>query len=163
LPAHCQQVRELIAEYIAWDSERTRQLGLDVQEFLDFQYGQREEAIPGVYSPPDGCLLLATYSGQPAGCGAFRKISSEICEMKRLYVRPEYRGKQIGRQLATILITTAREVGYGVMRLETVRFMEGALTLYPTLGFRICEPYYVIPDSFRDITLFMELDLRSSR
>ncbi len=161
-PAHYQQVRELIAEYIAWDGERTRQLGLDVQEFVDFQYGQGEEAIPGVYAPPDGCLLLATHSGQTAGCGAYRRIRSGICEMKRLYVRPEYRGKQIGRQLATVLITTGREAGYDVMRLETVKFMEGALTLYPTLGFRICEPYYVIPERFREITVFMELDLHSS-
>jgi hypothetical protein len=62
-----------------------------------------------------------------------------------------------------MLIATAREAGYGVMRLETVTFMEGALALYPTLGFRICEPYSVIPECFREITVFMELDLHSSK
>ena len=161
--AQYQQVRELMAEYIEWDSSRTKQLDLDAQEFLDFYHRTGDEALPGVYAPPDGCLLLATYSAKAAGCVAFHRMNSDTCEMKRMYVRPEFRGKQIGRQLAEILIATAREAGYGVMRLETTMFMEGARALYSSLGFRTCEPYYAIPQSFRGITVFMELDLGGAR
>ena len=158
--AQHQQVKELMAEFIAWDSSRVKQLGLDAQEMLDFYYGTRDDALPGVYAPPDGCLLIATCSAEPAGCGAFHRMTSDICEMKRMYVRPAFRGMRIGQQLARTLIATAREAGYGLMRLETTTFMEGALALYASLGFRTCEPYYTIPSSFRKITVFMELDLR---
>ena len=109
---HYQHVRELIAEYIAWDSSRTSELGLDVNELLAFQYSQGNELIPGDYTPPEGCLLLATHDAKVAGCGAVHKLTSDICEMKRVYVRPEFRGLGIGRQLASTLIATAREVGY---------------------------------------------------
>lgn len=161
--AQYQQVRELMAEYIAWDSSRMRQLGLDAQEFLDFYYSKADEALPGVFAQPDGCLLLATHSERAAGCCAFQRIDSDTCEMKRMYVRPEFRGMRIGRHLAVILIATAREAGYGLMRLETATFMEEALSLYSSLGFRTCEPYYVIPESFRASTVFMELDLHGTR
>jgi ribosomal protein S18 acetylase RimI-like enzyme len=107
-------------------------------------------------------LLLATYLAKAAGCVAFHRIGPGICEMKRMYVRPEFRGLRIGRDLAETLIATARQAGYGVMRLETTTFMEGAQALYASLGFRTCEPYYVIPQNFRGITVFMELDLRGA-
>jgi ribosomal protein S18 acetylase RimI-like enzyme len=158
-----QQVRELIAELIEWDSSRVKQLGLDAQEMLDFYHGTRDEALPGVYSPPDGCLLIATCSAKAAGCGAFHRLTSDTCEMQRMYVRPEFRGMRIGRRLAETLIATAREAGYVVMRLETTTFMESALALYSSLGFRTCEPYYSIPRSFREITVFMELNLRGAK
>ena len=160
---HYQQVRELMSEYIEWDSSQMRELGLDAQEFLDFYYSKGDEALPGVFAQPDGCLLLATYSARAAGCCAFHRMDSDICEMKRMYVRPEFRGMRIGRHLAEILIATAREAGYGLMRLETATFMEGALALYSSLGFRTCAPYLVIPESFRASTVFMELDLQGSR
>jgi putative acetyltransferase len=76
-----------------------------------------------------------------------------------MYVRPEFRRLRIGRQLADALIEVARQAGYGVMRLETTTFMDKAMTLYSSLGFRICNPYYTIPESFRAITVFMELEL----
>ncbi len=158
--SHYQHVRELIAEYIAWDSSRTRELGLDVNELLHFQYSQGHESIPGDYIAPAGALLLATYDAKVAGCGAVHKLTSEVCEMKRVYVRPQFRGLGIGRQLASTLIATAREAGYRLMRLETTTFMEGAISLYTSLGFHTCDAYYLIPQSFRQITVFMELDLR---
>ena len=157
--AQYQQVRELMAEYIEWDSSRTKELGLDAQECLDFYYSKGDEALPSVFAPPEGCMLIATVSARAAGCCAFHRMNSDTCEMKRMYGRPEYRGLRIGRQLAGILIAKAREAGYGLMRLETTTFMEGALALYYSLGFRPCDPYYVIPQSFRDITVFMELNL----
>ncbi|MCA1817434.1 MAG: GNAT family N-acetyltransferase [Acidobacteria bacterium] len=157
------QVRELMAEYIEWDSSLVRQLGLDPQEFLDFYYGAGEEALPGIFAPPDGCILLVTYSGKAAGCGAFHRITSDSCEMKRMYVRPEFRGMGIGLRLAETLIVAAREAGYSSMRLETTKFMERAIALYSSLGFRTCQPYYSIPPNFRGITVFMELDLAGAK
>ena len=153
------QIRELMAEYIEWDSSQTRQAGLDPQELLDFYYSGGEEALPGEFAPPEGCLLLASLSAEAAGCCAFRWLSADTCEMKRMYVRPEFRGRGVARRLAEDLIATAREAGYRRMRLETTTFMQGAQALYSTLGFRTCGPYYAIPQSFKAITIFMELDL----
>ncbi|MDB6045451.1 MAG: hypothetical protein JWM63_4002 [Gammaproteobacteria bacterium] len=159
-PAQYLQVRELLVEHIQWDTSQTSQLGLDPQEVLDFYYASGDEALPGVYAPPDGCMLLATCSAKPAGCGAFHRLSPDTCEMKRMYVRPEFRGMRIGRQLAETLIVAAQEAGYGAMRLETTTFMDKAIAMYSSVGFRTCPPYYVIPESFRAITVFMELILQ---
>ena len=157
--AQYQQVRELSAELTEWDMSRVHQLGLDAQKVLDFYYSSGDEALPGEYAPPEGRMLLATYSQKAAGCAAFHRMTPEICEMKRMYVRPEFRRLRIGRQLAGALIEVAREAGYGVMRLETTTFMDKAIGLYSSLGFQTCGPYYQIPESFRAITVFMELDL----
>jgi ribosomal protein S18 acetylase RimI-like enzyme len=154
-----QQVRELLAEHIAWDTSQVSHLGLDGQEALDFYYASGEEALPGVYAPPEGRMFLATHSEKPAGCGAFHRMDPQACEMKRMYVRPEFRRMQIGRQLTEILIAAATEAGYAVMRLETTTFMDKAIAMYSSLGFKACPPYYVIPESFRAITVFMQLNL----
>jgi ribosomal protein S18 acetylase RimI-like enzyme len=154
-----QQVRELLVEHIAWDTSQVSQLGLDGQEALDFYYASGEEALPGVYAPPEGRMFLATYSGKAAGCGAFHRMTQEACEMKRMYVRPEFRRMQIGRQLTDSLIVAAREAGYVVMRLETVTFMDKAIAMYSSFGFNMCPPYYAIPETFRAITVFMQLNL----
>ena len=158
-----QQVRELLAEHIAWDTSQVSQLGLDGQEALDFYYASGEEALPGVYAPPEGRMFLATHSGKAAGCGAFHRMTQEACEMKRMYVRPEFRRMQIGRQLTETLIAAAKEAGYAVMRLETTTFMDKAIAMYSSLGFKTCPPYYVIPESFRPITMFMQLNLADAR
>ena len=157
---HFQYVRELIAEYIAWDISRTTALGLDATELIDFQYGEGTRAIPGDFAPPEGCLFLATHDGGIAGCGAFHRLVPDICEMKRVYVRDQFRRMGIGRRIASALIAAATDAGYRLMRLETVTFMHSAIALYESLGFRPCDPYYVIPPVFRPITVFMELDLR---
>jgi GNAT superfamily N-acetyltransferase len=154
-----QQVRELLVEHIAWDTSQVSQLGLDGQEALDFYYASGEEALPGVYAPPEGRMLLATHSATAAGCGAFHRMTQEACEMKRMYVRPEFRRMQIGRQLTEALIVAAKEAGYVVMRLETVTFMDKAIAMYSSFGFKTCPPYYAIPESFRAITVFMQLNL----
>ena len=132
-------------------------LGLDTQAALDFYFSSGQEELPGVYAPPGGRMLLATYSTKAAGCGAFRKLSSDSCEMKRMYVRPEFRGMQVGWQLATTLILAAREAGYSIMRLESTGY-----SLYSALGFRICKPYYATPEAFRNIIVCMELDIVKS-
>jgi putative acetyltransferase len=83
--------------------------------------------------------------------------------MKRMYVRPEFRRMQTGRQLTKRLIAAAREAGYAVMRLETVTIMDKAIAMYSSMGFEACPPYYVIPESFRAITVFMQLNLADVR
>ena len=148
-PAEVGRARSLFIEY----SER---LGLN----LCFQNFEEELAeLPGRYAPPDGRLLLAVSSGQEAaGCVGLRKIGDGVCEMKRLYVRPEFRGLGIGLAMAVHLIEEARSIGYAAMRLDTLPAqMAEALRLYRLLGFREIEPYY---DNPVEGALFLELTLK---
>jgi GNAT superfamily N-acetyltransferase len=146
-PAQIAQARELFLEYAA-------SLGFS----LCFQNFDRELAgLPGDYVLPEGRLLLAEYKGQLAGCVALHKLEPGICEMKRLYLRPPFRGKGLGRALAEHLITEARQAGYRHMRLDTVGpVMKDAVAMYRTMGFREIAPYRPNPMAG---TLYMELDL----
>ena len=144
-PAQIEQARELFLEY-------AQSLGFS----LCFQNFDQELAdLPGDYVPPDGRLLLAEYEGSIAGCVALHKLENGICEMKRLYLRPQFRGKRLGRALADRVICEARQIGYSRMRLDTVESaMKDAVAMYRKLGFREIEPYRANPIPS---ALYMEL------
>lgn len=127
-----------------------REYAQSLQVDLCFQDFDAELAdLPGVYRPPDGQLLLALVDGEVAACGALRSLRevdyANACEMKRLFVRPAYRGFGLGRVLAQSLLDEARRAGYSVMLLDTLDEMEAARGLYTTLGFEEIPPYYFNP------------------
>jgi putative acetyltransferase len=160
-PAQIAQARELFLEY-------AQSLGFS----LCFQNFDEELAnLPGDYKPPDGRLLLAEFEGQLAGCVALHKLAvkddgntgsrilvgSQFCEMKRLYLRPQFRGKGLGRALSDRVVAEARAIGYQCMRLDTVEpVMKDAVAMYRRLGFREIAAYRKNP---MPGTLYMELRL----
>jgi ribosomal protein S18 acetylase RimI-like enzyme len=132
--------RELILEY-------ARTLDCDpclrsIEEDVDH--------LPGEYAPPEGRLLIAVVDGKAAGCVAFHKVDDKVCELRRLYLRPAYRGRHIGTVLMTAVLDEARKAGYTRARLYTLPSMKEAISLYHRLGFRDIPPYgeHVIPGAY---------------
>ncbi len=134
-PAEYAVAKGLVEEYVA-------SLGLD----LGFQGIQEELAdFPGAYEPPGGCLLLAHAGSDPVGCVAVKSFGEDVCELKRLYVRPERRGAGLGRKLTEAAMERAAGLGYRRMRLDTLPSMQAARSLYHSLGFVEIEPYRFNP------------------
>lgn len=130
-PADVAAVRELFAEYAR-----------AVDEPACFQGFERElAALPGEYAPPRGRLFLGREGGIPAGCVGLRRLDPATAEMKRLYVRPAYRGSALGRGLAEAAIAAARAAGCARLVLDTLPKMSEAIALYRKLGFRDTAPY----------------------
>jgi ribosomal protein S18 acetylase RimI-like enzyme len=153
---------EIIQAASAGDIERVKELFREYEKSLDvdlcFQGFEQELAgLPGAYTPPRGRLLLAIDGGRPAGCVALRPLGPDACEMKRLYLRPELRGRRLGRLLADRVLAEARAIGYARMRLDTLPTMTEAIAMYRALGFAEIAPYYANPVPG---ALFMELALR---
>jgi len=109
--------------------------------------------------PPDGCLLIARQDGLTCGCIALGRLTGEICEMRTLFVRPEFRGSGAGRKLAEACLVQARLLGYRTIRLDTLAFMEGAKSLYQSMGFRPIEPYLDLSSELRLNIRFFEREL----
>jgi putative acetyltransferase len=154
-------VTEIIDAHTAEHLAQIRRLFREYEEFLGvdlcFQGFEEEVAnLPGAYAPPRGALLLAVEGSDVMGCVALREIDDNLCEMKRLFMRCEYRGRGIGRMLAQAVIDEARRIGYSRMCLDTLETLESAIALYESLGFRRTAPYY---DNPLPRVVYWELDL----
>ncbi|MGB3496487.1 MAG: GNAT family N-acetyltransferase [Elainellaceae cyanobacterium] len=159
--AQLDQVRGLIHEFVDWlRQHHPDHLHVINEYFEGSEFKHELDTLPGRYSAPEGCLLLALDDNQPAGCIAFRKLDEHICEMKRLFVPVQFQRRGIGQTLTKMLIQKAREIGYSKMRLDTGIFQSEAQELYKKLGFRGIEPYYSPSKTLEDGLIFMELDLQ---
>jgi ribosomal protein S18 acetylase RimI-like enzyme len=144
---HLDEIRQLFREYENF-------LGVD----LCFQGFEEELAkLPGEYIPPKGSLLLAVDGKNTAGCVALRGFNGDVCEMKRLYLRSEYRGYGIGRKLSKKIIEEAERIGYSSIRLDTLKNLKEAMGLYESLGFKRVDPYY---DNALPGVMYWELQLK---
>ncbi len=124
---------------------------------LEFQSFKHElESLPGKYALPLGRIYIADYNGIIAGCVALSHLEKTSCEMKRLYVREQYRGKGIGESLAKQVINDAKSLGYSLMYLDTLTNLKYAVKLYKKLGFSETKPYYNNP---LDNVVYMRLNL----
>lgn len=148
-----EDIRELFTEYtnMLVENDSFFKLYLDIQNYDDEILHLEKK-----YGEPHGRLYLLRVDGEAAGCIALRKLDDDSCEMKRLYVRPQYRGSGFGRLLAEKIISDAREIGYKHMLLDTLPFLREAIDMYKKLGFYEIECYN---DSPIDSTIFLRLDL----
>ncbi len=154
--AEIPDVRGLLREYTAW----ALTLAADSDAAPTFEGLERELAtLPGKYAPPTGCLLLAHEDRQPAGCVALKERSATIGELKRLYVRPAFRGMDIGRRLVAAVIAEARRSGYRRLILDSHISMASAHKIYMAAGFRTVSAPTDFPEALKPIAVFMELDL----
>lgn len=142
---------KIFPAHTAHDWETVRALFREYEQFLNvdlcFQgFAEELATLPGRYAPPRGQLLLAREGEQAAGCVALRPLQEEgACEIKRLFVRPAYRGQGLGRLLAMQIVNEASALGYAVMRLDTLETLDRAMHLYTALGFQRRAPYYANP------------------
>jgi GNAT superfamily N-acetyltransferase len=133
-------------------------INLDVNRFFEQYMAQLHEFLP-----PSGRLLLGQYEAKIAGCACLRKIGEDVGEIKRMYVRPEFRRKGIGRSLLEAIINEAAYIDYSRIRLDSAPFAKDAHTLYRVFGFQDIEPYVEkieIPLEYRANWVFMELVLK---
>jgi len=157
---HLDHVRNLINSFLKWHLNRHLEDIDLINEYFDPKDFEEELAsLPGKYSMPEGRLLLAFYNDQPAGCVALRQLDDRSCEMKRMFVYPEFHGKRIGWALAKAIIDEAKKIGYSSMKLDTSMRQVEAQKLYQSFGFKNTEPYYDLPEKLKNWLVFMELKL----
>ena len=155
-PNEIHDVQELLREYATW----VFTLAAESNQAPTFQ-GLEEElaALPGTFTPPTGSLLLATLNNQPAGCIALKGHDATTGELKRLYIRPTFRGRKIGVQLVDAVIEKARDMGYQRLILDSHISMKSAHAIYESAGFRKVETPSDFPEDLKPIVVFMEMNL----
>jgi putative acetyltransferase len=153
-PQQFSEIRQLFSEYFEW-------IRADLHLDMSYQNVQAElAALPGYYAPPRGRLLLARTGDAAAACVALRPMKDEgACELKRMYVRPPYRGQGLGRTLGERIIAEAKQIGYRLMRLDTHESLTNAITLYTSLGFHHRSAYFDVPPDVLSWCVFMEMPL----
>ncbi len=160
-PDDLENVRVLTRAFVRWLLETFPEGRASIQTYYD---GLENELanLPGEFAPPTGSLLLAYVDGKAVGMVAAHRIAPDVCEMKRMFVRPETQGQGIGKALALELVRRSRAQGYERMRLDTSRGQVAAISMYQRLGFREVAPYYTLPPHLQNVMIFMELDLRAN-
>ena len=150
---HTQEINALFSEY----TNMLMTNDSSFQNYLDIQHYEEEiNHLEKKYGMPFGRLYLAYCNGEAAGCLGLKNIDKKNCEMKRLYVKPQFRGKNIGKLLVQKIITEAKEIGYSHMLLDTLPFLEKAIYLYKQFGFYTIDSYNNSPMS---TSIYMRLDL----
>lgn len=150
----------LVREYADWCRARFAHEAWMIELAFSHQSLDSElESLPVRYGPPGGKTFLARRDGEVVGCGAYRRRSDEVCEMKRLFVPDRFRGLGIGRKLSAAIIAGAREERFKLMRLDTAAQMSEAVALYEASGFKRCAPYNEYPERLMPHMVFMELGL----
>jgi len=152
---------ELFFEFLTWAIEKSKELyneDIDIDKMINHSMSEIDK---GIFSPPHGRLMLAKEEGQTAGIACMKKIREDTCEIKRIYVRPGYRGKKIGQKLLDQLIQSVKEIGYSKILLDSARFMKEAHSLYRSAGFKEIEIYSEteMTEDFQKHMVYMELKL----
>ncbi|MEP7207419.1 MAG: GNAT family N-acetyltransferase [Casimicrobiaceae bacterium] len=159
-PADFDAFAGLIAEYVEWCRTRYRDHPRVVDQVFGYQSLAAElETLASAYGPPNGRTLLVLHDGQVCAAGAYRRLSGGSCEMKRLFVRNDFKGMGIGRRLCTALVEAARNERFERMRLDTGDLFTEAIAMYESLGFRRCAPYRHYPAALMPYLVFMEMPL----
>jgi GNAT superfamily N-acetyltransferase len=156
-------IRELFWEYLVWaNAKLTSEYGIDLE--IHTMHGDMMSSLDK-FSPPDGRLLLAKCDQDTVGCICMKRLVENVGEIKRMYVRPEFRGEGIGKTLVARVLTEAHIIGYPKLRLDSTKFMHAAHHLYKSFGFFEIEPYKEseIPEEFHQYWVFMELPLHRSK
>lgn len=150
---HKEEIRALFSEYTSMLTANDPSM----QGYLAIQnYEEELSHLEEKYGPPSGRLYLARCGKEAAGCIGLKKIDDQNCEMKRFYVRPQFRGRKLGVQLMQKIIMDAREIGYSHMLLDTLPFLEDAIRMYKKSGFYTIDHYNDSPVS---TSIYMRLDL----
>lgn len=155
-PPQIAAIRDLVREFTDWANDLTADS--DQAPAVD-DLEQHLADLPGEFAPPGGCLLLACLDDQPVGCVAFWAVDDQTVELKRMYLRPGFRGRRIGEQLVAALITEARARLVRRIVLDTWHTMTAAHGLYRAAGFRIASPPPDFPPKWRPCVVFMDLDI----
>jgi len=155
-PEDIADIREMLVEYTRWSFTLVDE-GIKPPTFHNIE--QELADLPGIYAPPNGCLLLARFEGKPAGCVALKRHTDETSELKRLYVLPEFRGKDFGRVLVEEVLLRARGMNYKRVELDSHYSMTKAHAIYRGAGFRDREAPEDFPKEVAKLAIFMELDL----
>ncbi len=156
---HHVHVKQLFWEYLDWTNKRVNEefnVNFDIKTMLVEDMKNLD-----IFLPPHGRILLNETDHKISGIGCLKKSKDEYAEIKRMYVRPEFRGKGLGKLILTNLIESARDIGYKYIRLDSTRFMKEAHSLYRSMGFKDIEPYVEseIPDDFKSHWVFKQLNL----
>ncbi len=159
-PAHFDAMAQVLREYLAWLRQRYGADAWFVTEVLDKQDWDTElSQLATAYGPPKGQAFLLMRAGSVCGCGAFKRLSPQVCEMKRVFVPTRHQGAGLGRLLCQGLVDAARANGFERMVLDSALRLTEAHALYQSLGFEPCEPYLDYPPELLAHLRFMSIKL----